>query len=149
MSFQLISALRDCRCAADKMGIQKLQVLSHPKNNSLLMAFGRTNLCGIFVYMYTYTYIYIHICILLLATDVKANVFASKKHPDKVLYSQLLMIVIVVDPYSMSPSKTEIPLVHCHFFSIGMCQELTVLLAHQRLRSRSVWRAGLDVDCCK
>ena len=43
------------------------------------MAFGRINLRGIFGYMYTvYVYIYIHICIILLATDVKANVFALK-----------------------------------------------------------------------
>lgn len=63
------------------------------------------------------------------------------------------MIVILVGPYSMSPSETGIPLVHCHWFflgvtySIGICQELTVLLAHQRLRwSVEGWIGRLDWD---
>ena len=45
---------------------------------------------------------------------LKPTFLLQKTHPDKVLYSQLLMIVIVVDPYSMSPSETGIPLVHWH-----------------------------------
>lgn len=118
--------------AADKMGIQKLQVLSQPKKKLTVDGLWAHKFAwNIWLYVYVYIRIYIYIFILL-TTDVKANVFALKKHPDKVLYSQLLMIVIVVDPYSMSPSETGMPLVHCHFFS---CQELTVLLAHQPLRS--------------
>ena len=116
----------------------------------LLVAFGRTNLRGIFVYICIYMIVYIYLYYIASYRCFPANILALKKTSrQSTVFSTFFMIVIVVDPYSMSPSETGIPLVHCHFFSIGMCQELTVLLAHQRLRSRSMWRVGLDVDCYK
>ena len=121
----------------------------HPHYNSFLPP-RQLILCVLWVHRFAWNiYIYIH---MLSAKDVETNVFA-KMHPDKVLYSQPLMIVIVVDPYSMSPPKTGIPLVHCHFlflgvtYSIGMCQELTVLLAHQRLSHEQVAHVEGWIGC--